>query len=350
MQGQLLEAGQAAFPEGFSRWGGWEKQRSEATGFFRVERAGQGWRLVDPDGCAWWSSGLDCVRSDIDAVVSGLEGGLQEPPQGEAYEGCVSQREGQTSVNYLGVNFRRVFGEGWQAKWATIALSQLRQLGFNTVANWSQWQYAQDAQFPYVRPMAWDFQPAPRIYRDFPDVFDPIFDREAAEFATQLEQTKEDPALVGYFLMNEPTWGFSSECPAAGMLFTHEQSHTRDELARFLKARYQTRRRAQTRLGNTGIDGAGPVGYVEGAVVARGDRRPGGIQHHHGGPAVHDALEGVPPCRSESPEPGHPLRLQPAGLGAGGHDRVRCLQYQLLPRDGAGRFGGRRSAVSWTGR
>ena len=240
LQGQLREAGQAAFPEGFSRWGGWKKQRGEATGFFRVERAGQGWRLVDPDGCAWWSTGLDCVRSDIDAVVSGLEGGLQELPQGESYEGCVSQREGQTSVNYLGVNFRRVFGNGWQAKWATIALSQLRRLGFNTVANWSQWQYARDAQFPYVRPMAWDFQPAPRIYRDFPDVFDPVFDQEAAEFAKQLEQTKEDPALVGYFLMNEPTWGFSSECPAAGMLFTHQRSYTRDELAGFLKARYRT--------------------------------------------------------------------------------------------------------------
>ncbi len=40
--------------------------------------------------------------------------------------------------------------------------------------------------------------------------------------------------------MNEPTWGFSSECPAAGMLFTHERSHTRDRLAAHLQQRYGT--------------------------------------------------------------------------------------------------------------
>ena len=237
---QLRESAAAAFPEGFSRWGGWMQEQSQATGFFRVERAGQGWRMVDPDGYPWWSAGLDCVRSDIDSVIAGLESALQEPPSSRDYDGLVTQREGQASVNYVGVNFRRVFGQDWEDKWGAIALSQLKQLGFNTVANWSQWHYARDAQFPYVRPLAWDYQPAPRIYRDFPDVFDPLFEQEAVRFAEQLQETKDDPAFVGYFLMNEPTWGFSSECPAAGMLFTHERSHTRDELARFVKARYRT--------------------------------------------------------------------------------------------------------------
>ena len=30
--------------------------------------------------------------------------------------------------------------------------------------------------------------------------------------------TRNDPAFIGYFLMNEPTWGFASQTPAEGML------------------------------------------------------------------------------------------------------------------------------------
>jgi hypothetical protein len=40
--------------------------------------------------------------------------------------------------------------------------------------------------------------------------------------------------------MNEPTWGFSSEVPAAGMLFNTETCATREELARRLQAKYPT--------------------------------------------------------------------------------------------------------------
>lgn len=242
LRGQLRHSAGAAFPEGFSKWGGWTqtKERFRATGFFRVEKIGGGWEMIDPDGCPWWSAGLDCVRADIDSAVGGLETALEEAPQGAAYEGFVTQRREQTLVNFLGVNLRRAFGDSWHADWAAIALAHLKRLGCNTVANWSEWKIARDAQFPYVRPMDWQHRPTPRIYRDFPDVFDPVFQEEAASFAKQLAETKDDPALIGYFLMNEPTWGFSSECPAAGMLFTHERSHTRKRLAQFLKERYRT--------------------------------------------------------------------------------------------------------------
>jgi hypothetical protein len=251
LRGQLRESAGAAFPEGFSKWGGSAKERFRATGFFRVEKTDRGWEMVDPDGCAWWSAGLDCVRSDIDSAVGGLETALEEPLLGAAYEGFVASRYGQTLVNYLGANLRRAFRDTWHEDWAAIALAQLRRLGFNTVANWSEWQIARDTQFPYVRPMDWQHRPTPRIYRDFPDVFDPVFEQEATAFAKQLEVTKNDPAFVGYFLMNEPTWGFSSECPAAGMLFTHERSHTRKRLAQFLQGLYGTSTNLATAWGMT---------------------------------------------------------------------------------------------------
>ena len=69
-------------------------------------------------------------------------------------------------------------------------------------------------------------------------MFDPQFETDAAQVAAELKDTAADPALIGYFLMNEPAWGSSSDLPAAGMLYNTESGATRVELARFLKTRY----------------------------------------------------------------------------------------------------------------
>src|SRR3974377_639273 len=78
------------------------------------------------------------------------------------------------------------------------------------------------------------------VYRDFPDVFHPDFEADAADYASVLTGTVNDPAFIGYFLMNEPTWGFSSELPAMGMLYNTASCHTRTELTRFRKQKYST--------------------------------------------------------------------------------------------------------------
>ena len=76
------------------------------------------------------------------------------------------------------------------------------------------------------------------IYRDFPDVFDPRWEADAARFGEQLAATRDDPALIGYFLMNEPTWGFARETPASGMLFNSPRCATRRALADALAQKY----------------------------------------------------------------------------------------------------------------
>jgi hypothetical protein len=150
------------------------------------------------------------------------------------------------SVNYLTANMIRAFGsEGWHDKWARMALGEIKRLRFNTVGNWSEWEYARQAKFPYVRPLGQGGggqrgggARVPTVYRDFPDVFHPDFEKQAASLADGLKDTTADPAFIGYFLMNEPAWGSSSELPATGMLYNTETCFTRAELARFLKTRY----------------------------------------------------------------------------------------------------------------
>jgi len=242
---QYQNAPRQTWPKVFSEWGGWRaKKLGEGTGFFRTHHDGKRWWLVDPDGYAFWSAGLDCVRVDADARYDGLEPALTWLPDrhGEfraIYRTSEDDEPSRRSVNYLAANMIRALGpEGWHDHWARIALAEIKRLRFNTVGNWSEWKYARDARFPYVRPIEFRGARTGSVYRDFPDVFHPAFEQDAAAYAAQLKDTAADPAFIGYFLMNEPTWGSSSESPAAGMLYNTETCATRGELAGFLRSRY----------------------------------------------------------------------------------------------------------------
>lgn len=245
IRGQLEAAPKQDWPDKFSRWGGWRAKRvDQGSGYYKTHHDGDRWWLVDPEGYAFWSTGLDCIRVDTYGRYDGLESALTWlPEEDDLFEeifrmGPTYQRGGKF-INYLAANFIRTFGkEGWRKKWAQIALAELTRLRFNTVGNWSEWEYAKEAQYPYVRPMSFQPKRSINIYRDFPDIFDPAFEQDAADYASVLADTAEDPALIGYFLMNEPTWGFSSELPAAGMLYVTPSCKTREQLERNLREKY----------------------------------------------------------------------------------------------------------------
>ncbi len=244
IQGQLAAAPKQAWPAEFSRWGGWKSRKlTEGAGFFRTHNDGRRWWLVDPDGYAFWSAGLDSVRPDGDANIGGIETALSWLPEpgGEFAEafGSSRYRGAGKSFSLLAANLIRALGkDGWREKWAAIVLAELKRLRFNTVANWSEWEAASKAKFPYVRPMSFRGNRIRMVYRDFPDVFHPSFEADATDYAAQLKSSAADPAFIGYFLMNEPTWGFTSEPPAAGMLYVTPSCATRDKLARFLRGKY----------------------------------------------------------------------------------------------------------------
>jgi hypothetical protein len=229
----------AEWPVDFSPWGGWTRKRFEKTGFFHTVHDGSRWWLADPDGCAFFSSGVDCVNPGNSGVIVELGGALQIPldPGGD-YADAFSSKHDLLGINYLAVHMRRAFGEGWQQQWERLAVGLLREWGFNTVANWSKWEVASRARMPYVRPMRGGLKRTPKIFRDFPDVFSDEFETDVREFAQQLTDTRDDPAMIGYFLMNEPKWGFAAHTPAEGMLRVTDSCATRDRLADWLTKRY----------------------------------------------------------------------------------------------------------------
>ncbi|MBN2594760.1 MAG: hypothetical protein JXA81_14730 [Sedimentisphaerales bacterium] len=239
IQSQLKDAPEQKWPGQFSKWGGWKNKQFTATGFFRTEYDGSRWWLVDPDGFAFWSAGVDCVRVDESANIKDLESALAWKP--DRHGPYAPAYRSDTSLSYITVNMIRALGpDKWEQGWEQIALAQLRKIGFNTFGNWSEWDIASRAEFPYVRPLRFRPRQTKNIYRDFPDVFDPAFEKDSADYARQLADTTEDPALIGYFMMNEPTWAFSSELPAVGMLLNTPDCLSRKALADFLKQRYTT--------------------------------------------------------------------------------------------------------------
>ncbi|MDX2160265.1 MAG: hypothetical protein SF162_02970 [bacterium] len=273
---QVAAAPHVQPPARVDRWGGWMAKTFQATGFFRTHHDQTRWWLVTPDGNAFWSSGLDCVVPMIDTACTGLEMALEWLPEqhgkyAPAFNTFDQHRQG--SFSYLTANLIRAFGDDWYAAWQTVAFAYMKQAGFNTVGNWSDWHAAKSAGVPYVRPLY--FESSRPIFRDFPDVYDPAFATEAAAYAEALRDTRDDPALIGYFLMNEPEWGFASDNVAAGMLYSTETCGSRRAFADWLRAKYGH---------ETALNRAWNAGITFAAVEA-------GIWHDHPTPEMMPDLE-----------------------------------------------------------
>ncbi len=234
------QAAEAEFPGSWSRFGGWKEKRFEASGFFRVHHDGNRWWLVDPEGYAFLSMGMDCVREHSDGVLSGQEDLFAWLPPADAapFSEIYRDRGDMRLVDFYKSNLMRVYGKNWRAEWDTLATGLLRSMRFNTVGNWSDTELARRFKMPYVLPLGNFPSTEVRLYRDFPDVFSAEYRREAEIFARQLEGVRDDPYLIGYFLRNEPHWAFGANNLAFEMFATATPSATRDRFIDWIRERY----------------------------------------------------------------------------------------------------------------
>ena len=242
LEGQLASAQTASFPQNWSKYGGWKEKKFEASGFFRTHNDGKRWWLVDPDGYAFVSVGVDCIRSNASGVSSGQEDLFAWLPDknDELYNDGISARGDYTQVDFYQFNFMRVFGEKWRENWETITSGQIREFGINTIGNWSDIDYARKARIPYVLPLSRFPSAEVQLYRDFPDVFADEYTNNAKEFAQQLSEYKNDPYLIGYFLRNEPNWAFGAHDIAFEMFATTQPSASKNTFANWLSQQYSS--------------------------------------------------------------------------------------------------------------
>jgi hypothetical protein len=222
-----------------SAFGGWTEKQLEASGFFRTQHDGARWWLVDPAGHPFWSTGPDCVRPEAGAYTRDIESLFEWLPSREestfapAWHGA-----DRPEFSFTVANLIRAFGDDWQMQWEKMTGNLLRRWGFNTVANWSVDLLGQRVQMPYVRTMKGFPSTTEKVFRDFPDVFSPEYTAGARQWARQLVETRDDPYLIGYFLGNEPNWGFGDYNIAEFLLAHAAPLHSKTRLIEFLRERY----------------------------------------------------------------------------------------------------------------
>ena len=163
-----------------SKYGGWKARQVQATGFFRVEKINERWWFVDPEGYLFISVGMNSVS----------RGGANSDP-------AVAEK---------------LFGSA--EKWAAETSRMLRERSFNSLGCWSEWRPFRDSDQPLPYFRRWNFMSTYKNRRDpksgpkgFPNQCMPLFDDEFEEFchrhARKLDETRDDPWLVGHFSDNE---------------------------------------------------------------------------------------------------------------------------------------------------
>lgn len=242
LQAQLQNAETSTFPENWSKYGGWKDKKYETTGYFRTHHDGTRWWMVDPEGFVFVSVGIDCIRNNASGVTTGQEDLFEWLPDSTdiLYKNSYSEHGKYKQVDFYKANFIRVFGDKWKSNWEKITSGQIREFGINTIANWSDIDFARKAEIPYVLPLSRFPSTEVKLFRDFPDVFAIEYTNNATKFAEQLIDFKNDPYMIGYFLRNEPHWAFGANDIAFEMFGTNQTSQSKNTFAKWLSQQYST--------------------------------------------------------------------------------------------------------------
>ncbi len=236
-----------------SHFGGVKEKQFDATGFFRTHHDGTRWFLVDPEGYAFYSMGINIIGQGIGGNVEGIKSLHEWLPSEEDtkyadawgvadYIQDIRSETGFSTQNLFdfGVaNLIKAFGGQWYENWSKITARRLIEWNVNTVGNWSDQNFATTSKTPYVRNMEGFPTTQKRIFRDFPDVFGAEYQMSCNAFAAQLLSSKDNPYLIGYFMNNEPGWAYIPELNLAEQLLSQGDGFaSKDTLIGFLSKKY----------------------------------------------------------------------------------------------------------------
>lgn len=243
LDAELKASERNKFIEDWNTYGSNIRKQFDATGYFRAQKDGDNWWLVDPDGYTFFSVGVDCINPGDGCNIKGIEAFLMElkDNDSEYHDAWINTHTGKALklYNFSVANLISSYGDDWEEKWSHLTRNRLIKWGINTIANWSSLKFIKYAKLPYVLPLK-DFPETTRkIFRDFPDVFSEEYKRNSESFAAQIMEFAEDKYMIGYFLRNEPTWAFIKGINIAEELLENPGTfYSKDACIDFLKERY----------------------------------------------------------------------------------------------------------------
>ncbi len=223
-----------------NKYGGWRiGPQRRATGSFRVEKYLGKWWFVDPDGCLFWSHGIDCVHSSTSTPITDREHYFSDLPESNtkfarfygtgswAPHGYYKDHSPYKTYDYGKANLLRKYGNDWQDAFAKITHERIKSWGLNTIGNWSDRDIYLMQQTPYVCTInsnSRKLEGSEGYWGKFFDVFDPGFGQALrTAFENELERTASDPWCIGYFVHNEISWGDEVSLAVAALMSPSDQ-------------------------------------------------------------------------------------------------------------------------------
>ncbi|WP_017446557.1 beta-galactosidase [Gayadomonas joobiniege] len=252
-----------------SKYSGWRNgPKLEATGYFRTEKIGDKWTLVDPEGYLYFTTGIDNVRMSNATTLTGYDydqsainqrtagevtpedsQGLNPPPaRAHSTRHLVSEtranmfewlpadhndplannfgyrraahsgplERGEVFSFYM-ANLERKYGEttpySYLKDWSKVTVDRMLSWGFTSFGNWIDPMFYDNQRIPYFAN-GWiigDFKTVSSgndFWGGLPDVFDPKFAERAEVTIKKIaEEVQNSPWCVGVFIDNEKSWG-----------------------------------------------------------------------------------------------------------------------------------------------
>lgn len=245
-------------PSDADKYGGDRRYRiAEPSDRFCCVRKDGKWWLATPDGNAFFSLGVFGVYPGEYGWIRGNEKyiGKLPPTDGEFSEAWTfAENEELYRRKFSGLfpadtrlysfataNLIRVWGSDWRKNWTKLTAARMRRWSMNTLSMFSDREFIRESGIPYVIMLHRYPTTERRIYREFPDVFDPDYERASEVYASQLSEHAENPRFIGYFMNNEPTFAWhNSWALAEKVLEGGEKLHSHRVLVEWLRERYGT--------------------------------------------------------------------------------------------------------------
>jgi len=234
-----------------SQYGGWTKgAKLDATGHFHAVKHNGVWWLADPEGCLFWSHGVDCVHaSNAETPTDDREHLFAELP----FDSCKGRGNwvahgyyvGKTphrTYNFTASNLMLKYGDDWKRLFAETTHRRLHAWGMNTIANWSDSEIYKLRKTPYTATLG---TAGPVIagsegyWGKFIDPFHPEFRKNFAATMSRQREIAADPWCIGIFVDNELGWGNDTSLSAAAMVSPATQP-AKIAVVDLLRKKYET--------------------------------------------------------------------------------------------------------------
>lgn len=250
-----------------SQYGGWKNgPQLEATGYFRTEKVGERWAIIDPEGYMFFSNGIANMRLSNNGTITGYQYDKSEvvqrtpedldpehsiglylqdmpskktrrlvselrrnmfewlPEAGEELDDNYGYRREVNvgalkhgeSFSFYRANLQRKYADHYpdfMAKWTQVAIARMRHWGLTSTGNWADHSLYNNGQVPYFAD-GWIIGDYNTVSSGFdfwgaiPDPFDPKFaERANLTVSAIAERVADNPWCIGVFIDNEISWG-----------------------------------------------------------------------------------------------------------------------------------------------